>query len=45
MTTAICDMQSESPDAQQQLWLSMIDILEKHGVQNANFKGFMCDNA
>jgi hypothetical protein len=45
MTFDVCDMQSESSDAQQQLWLSMIDILEKHGVQNANFKGFMCDSA
>ena len=45
MTIAVCDMQSESYDEQQRLWLSMIDILEKHGVQNANFKGFMYDNA
>jgi hypothetical protein len=45
MTIVVCDMQSESFDAQQRLWLSMIDILEKYGVQNANFKGFMCDSA
>jgi hypothetical protein len=29
---------------QQQLWLSIIDILEKHGVHNTKFKGFMCDS-
>jgi hypothetical protein len=45
MTIAVCDMQSESSDAQTQVWLSMLNILDKNGVSNVNFKGFMCDNA
>jgi hypothetical protein len=45
ITIVVCDMQSKSSDTQQRLWLSMIDILEKHGVQNANFKRFMYDSA
>jgi hypothetical protein len=45
MTIAVCDMQSESSDAQTQVWLSMLNILDKNGVSNVNFKGFMCDSA
>jgi hypothetical protein len=45
MTIAICDMQSESSDAQTQVWLSMLNILDKNGMSNVNFKGFMCDSA
>lgn len=27
------------------MWLSVLNILEKHGVTNVNFKGFMVDSA
>jgi hypothetical protein len=45
MTIAICDMQFENVDTQERVWLSMLSILEKHGLTNVNFKGFMCDSA
>jgi hypothetical protein len=45
MTIAVCDMQSEKSDAQERVWLSMLTVLEKHGIININFKGFMCDSA
>jgi hypothetical protein len=45
MTIAVCDMQSERADAQERVWLCMLTILEKHGLTNVNFKGFMCDSA
>jgi hypothetical protein len=44
ITIAVCDMQSESSDAQTQVWLSMLNILDKNGMSNVNFKGFMCDS-
>jgi hypothetical protein len=27
------------------MWSSLFTVLEKHGVMNSNFKGFMADNA
>lgn len=45
MTIAVCDMQSESAEAQERMWLSMLNTLEQHGVTNVNFKGFMADSA
>ena len=45
MTICVCDMMHEMADAQEQMWLSMIDLLSRHGVENVNFKGFMADSA
>jgi hypothetical protein len=45
MTIAVCDMQLEMADAQERVWLSSLAVMEKHGMSNVNFKGFMCDSA
>jgi hypothetical protein len=45
MTTAIYNMQLEKADAQERVWLSLLAVMEKHGMSNVNFKGFMCDSA
>ena len=45
MTIYVYDMMCEMADAQKQMWLSMIDLLNRHGVKNVNFKGFMADSA
>ena len=41
MTIALCDMISETHDAQAYLWH---DVMAKHKVHNFNFKGFMADS-
>ena len=45
MTICVCDMMCKMADAQEQMWLSMINLLGRHGVENVNFKGFMADSA
>ena len=45
MTICVCDMMYKMADAQEHMWLSMIDLLNRHGVKNINFKGFMADSA
>ena len=45
MTIAVCDMQSDSSNAHTQVWLSKLNILDKNGMSNVNFKGFMCNSA
>ena len=45
MTIAICDMQSEDTEIQVQFWRSLNAVMQKHGVANPNFKGFMADSA
>ena len=45
MTICACDMMCEMVDAQEQMWLSMVGLLNRHGVKNVNFKGFMADSA
>ena len=40
-----CDMKSEMADHQKQLWLSLIFVMEKHGVRDVNFGGFMAESA
>ena len=45
MTICCCDMKSEMADHQKQMWLSLISVMEKHGVRDVNFSGFMADNA
>jgi hypothetical protein len=44
MTIVVCDMQSEAADVQERVWLSLLNVLDKNGVTNVNFKGFMCDS-
>jgi hypothetical protein len=41
MTIAVCDMQSEIVVAQERVWLSILNVMDKGGVSNVNFKGFM----
>jgi hypothetical protein len=45
MTIAMCDMQSEDTEVQIQFWKSLNTVMERHGVANPNFKGFMADSA
>ena len=45
MTSCSCDMKSEMADHQKQMWLSLIFVMEKHGVRDVNFAGFMVDSA
>ena len=45
MTICVCDMMCKMADAQEQMWLSMLALLKKHGLENVNFKGFMADSA
>jgi hypothetical protein len=41
---AICDMQSESTEAQCVMWQNLNKIMVNNGVPNPNFKGFMVDS-
>ena len=45
MTIYCCDMKSEMVEHQKQMWLSLISIMEKHGVRDVIFVGFMADSA
>jgi len=45
MTIAMSDMQSKDTKVQVQFWRSLNAIMERHGVANTNFKGFMADSA
>ena len=45
MTIAVCNMMCEMAEAQEQMWRSMLLVLDQHGVKNVNFKGFMADSA
>ena len=45
MTICVCDMKSEMADHQKQMWMSLIAVMEKHGVKDVNFAGFMADSA
>ena len=45
MTIAICDMQSKELAAQTVFWRNLNVVVERHGMQNPNFKGFMADSA
>ena len=45
MTICVCDMKSESAEHQKQMWQSMVAVMEKHGVFDVNFCGFMADSA
>ena len=45
MTIASCDMQSEDCDAQIVFWKNLNAVMERNGVVDTNFKGFMADSA
>ena len=45
MTIAVCDMQSEDCSAQVLLWRNLNSIVQRHGVDDIQFKGFMADSA
>jgi hypothetical protein len=45
MTVALCDMQSEDAIAESVLWKNMIIVMEKHGIPEPKFKGFMANSA
>jgi hypothetical protein len=45
MTIVVCHMQFEDVDLQCLMWSSLVKVLEKHGMTNPNFKGFMVDSA
>lgn len=45
MTIALCDMMSESIEAQAFMWRGINDVMARHVVHNVNFKGFMADSA
>ena len=45
MTICVCDMKSEMANHQKQMWMSLIVVMEKHGVKDVNFAGFMADSA
>ena len=44
MTIYCCDMKSKMAEHQKQMWLSLISIMEKHGVRDVNFAGFMAES-
>ena len=45
MIVYVCDMKSEIADHQKQMWMSLIAVMEKHGVKDVNFARFMADSA
>jgi hypothetical protein len=45
MTIAMCDMQSEDTEVQVQFWRGLNTVMQRQGVANTNFKGFMADSA
>ena len=45
MTIYCCDMKSEMVEHQKQMWLSLISVMEKHGIRDVNFTRFMADSA
>ena len=45
MTIAVCDMQSEDCTAQVLFWRNLNSVVQRHGVDDIQFKGFMADSA
>ena len=45
MTIAVCDMQSEDCTAQVLFWRNLNLVVQRHGVDDIQFKGFMADSA
>ena len=44
MTICVCDMKSKSAEHQKQMWRSMLAVMDRHGVFDVNFCGFMADS-
>ena len=45
VTICVCDMKSKMAEHQKQMWRSLLMVMEKHGVKNVNFAGFMAESA
>jgi len=45
MMIAMYDMQLEDIEVQVQFWRSLNVVMERHGLANLNFKGFIADSA
>ena len=45
MTIAICEMKEEDTDAQVLFWSKLNEVMASCGHPNADFKGFMADEA
>ena len=45
MTICICDVMCKMVDVQEQMWMLMLALFRRHGLENVNFKGFMVDSA
>ena len=45
MTIAVCDMQSEDCTTQVLFWRNLKLIVQRHGLDDVQFKGFMADSA
>ena len=45
MTIAVCDMQSEDCIAQVHFWRNLNSVVQRHGEDDIEFKGFMADSA
>ena len=45
MTIAVCDMQLEDCTPQVLFWRNLNSVVQRHGVDDIQFKGFMADNA
>ena len=45
MTIVLCDMQSEDCTAQVLFWRNLNLVVQRHGVDDIQFKGFMTDSA
>ncbi len=44
MTIAMCDMQSKDCAAQILFWTNLNSVVERHGVSETQFKGFMANS-
>jgi len=45
MTIAVCNMQFKDTEGQVIMWRCLNRVMEKNGLPNTNFKGFMADSA
>jgi hypothetical protein len=45
MTIAVYDMQLEDTKVQLIMWREFNELMQKNGVENPNFKGFLTDSA
>ena len=45
MTIVVCDMQSKDCTAQVLFWRNLNSVVQRYGLDDIEFKGFMADNA